>query len=212
MKAIIFDLDGTIIDSRHVMMEAWTQVSMHFNLALPFSEYENYIGYSFEDICKKLGIPASQTKEIKKEYFTLTEALQHKVKLTENFRTFLGLCKRANIPTGLVTSKPLVPSKKLLGMFGISTDALVCGDEVICGKPHVESFRLLKQRIIKPERVNEWIYFGDMYVDYQFAVNSGMRFVRCDFKIFNNFPKNLPRQYVTIETWHDAATLIKIEV
>ena len=41
-KHIIFDLDGTLINSFPIMAEAWKIVSNTFNLNISFNEYKKY--------------------------------------------------------------------------------------------------------------------------------------------------------------------------
>ena len=44
MTTLIFDLDGVIIDSEHMMNQAWNICELEHKLEQPFSEYFKHIG------------------------------------------------------------------------------------------------------------------------------------------------------------------------
>ena len=56
MKTYIFDLDGVLIDSKHMMEQSWNLCELEHELTQPFSEYFKYIGLPFRDILTNLGI------------------------------------------------------------------------------------------------------------------------------------------------------------
>ena len=56
MKTYIFDLDGVLIDSKHMMEQSWNLCKLEHELTQPFSEYFKYIGLPFRDILTNLGI------------------------------------------------------------------------------------------------------------------------------------------------------------
>ena len=64
-KHIIFDLDGTLINSLPIMEKAWKVVTDTFNLNISFYEYKKYTGLPFDTIMNKLGL-SSIGDEIKK--------------------------------------------------------------------------------------------------------------------------------------------------
>ena len=53
-KAYIFDLDGVLIDSKHMMSQAWQMCELEHKLEQPFSEYFKHIGMPFKDILKTI--------------------------------------------------------------------------------------------------------------------------------------------------------------
>ena len=67
MKAVVFDLDGVLIDSLPNMKMAWGIVQLHHKIDIPFSEYEKQIGKPFFDILTAIGITENH-REIKNTY------------------------------------------------------------------------------------------------------------------------------------------------
>ena len=61
-KAYIFDLDGVLIDSKHMMSQAWQMCELEHKLEQPFSEYFKHIGMPFKDILKTIGIKDNHDK------------------------------------------------------------------------------------------------------------------------------------------------------
>ena len=55
-KAYIFDLDGVLIDSEHMMKQAWHICELEHKLTQTFDEYFKCIGMPFRDILKTIGI------------------------------------------------------------------------------------------------------------------------------------------------------------
>ena len=55
-KAYIFDLDGVLIDSKHMMEQSWNICELEHKLTQPFEEYFKHIGMPFRDILKVIGI------------------------------------------------------------------------------------------------------------------------------------------------------------
>jgi len=66
MKTYIFDLDGVLIDSAHMMEQAWNICELEHNLKQPFSEYFKHIGKPFRDIMKELGV--KEIESVKNTY------------------------------------------------------------------------------------------------------------------------------------------------
>jgi beta-phosphoglucomutase len=50
VKAVIFDCDGTLVDSEHSHYLAWKRALSHFGSGLTVEEYPNYVGRSAEKI------------------------------------------------------------------------------------------------------------------------------------------------------------------
>ena len=54
--AYIFDLDGVLIDSKHMMQQAWQICELEHKLTQSFDEYFKCIGMPFKDILQTIGI------------------------------------------------------------------------------------------------------------------------------------------------------------
>ena len=66
--AILFDMDGVLIDSLDVMEYAWTHTAKKFGLTIAFEDYLDHIGKPFFDILSILKINPALFAQIKENY------------------------------------------------------------------------------------------------------------------------------------------------
>ena len=72
----------------------------------------------------------------------------------------------------------------------------MCGDDYCHGKPNAfVASTVLENFDVLPSEV---LYVGDMVVDFQFALNTGMRFVFFDGNGINRLPDNIVNAIDTI--------------
>ncbi len=205
----IFDLDGTVIDSSACMEVAWAAVSERFDLSIPFYEYKKNIGYEFNDICERLKIDETLWGSVRKAYFSGTNENIDRIKLFPAFLEVLDEIRARGIFTGLITSKPPESTREVLRHLKLDFEVIITGGDSKRGKPHKEPFELFAKRL--PDSLvhdSEFTYFGDALVDMQFAVNSNINFVHCDFPNGIYFPSNLRNTFPVIQNWRDALKLI----
>ncbi len=142
MKAVIFDMDGVIIDSEpiHLKVDIETMKALGCNISI--EELEKYVGatneYMFEDIKKNYNISKSIEDIINyKVEMTTQKIIQSDLEPIEGIRELLSELKNKNIPTAIASSSPrsfmdVVVSKfKLQDYFKF----IVSGEEVANGKP-----------------------------------------------------------------------------
>lgn len=159
LEAVIFDLDGTLIDS----MGVWSDVDREFlkkrGIELPdnlFSDMKS--GNSFEEVALyfKNRFSLKETiKEIMTEWIEMVE--EHyatKVLLKKGVRELIDLLKRNNIKIGIGTSNSYylaevaLKANDIMGQF----DTLVCGAEEIKGKPFPDIFLQVADNLdVSPE-------------------------------------------------------------
>lgn len=107
-QAVIFDLDGTLIDS----MWVWEQIDRVFlgrrGIAVKSDMHKQLEGKSFTeaaDFFKKLYNLEMNVEEIKQEWNELAlYAYSHEIQLKEGAREFLEMLRSQNIKMGIATS------------------------------------------------------------------------------------------------------------
>jgi len=100
------------------------------------------------------------------------------------------------ISTSIITAKPRKNAEFLCSKLNIPVDFLVCGDDHSHGKPNAfVADAVLKKFEVLPREV---LYVGDMAVDFQFAINVGMRFVFFDGNGKNQLPGNIVNKFNTV--------------
>ena len=179
MKAVLFDLDGTLIDSAPGLGFAADLMRTKRGLpSLPLACYRPLAGAGARGM---IAIALGQTdlspdfESLKEEFFTTYEAcmLQH-CKLFSGVAEVIGGLEELNLKWGVVTNKskrftvPIVHS--ILSFSNVLT--VVSGDSTAHTKPHPEPlYEAARQLGVIP---SECIYVGDDKRDMDAAKAAGM--------------------------------------
>jgi HAD superfamily hydrolase (TIGR01509 family) len=174
-RAVVFDMDGVVIDTRTPIEEFW-----HHHAA------QHHIRISAEVMEGKVhGCPARQT--VAQVFGHLSEAEQGELleacEVFENAMQYVAMrgvqalldaLKAVGIATALVTSSLLPKVRKVQKVLGLegAFDAIVTSDLVPRGKPDPACYRLAAERLgLPPEGC---IAFEDAYSGVRAAAGAGM--------------------------------------
>ncbi len=138
---ILFDLDGTLIDSTPAILESFEVAFATFKQkAPPQNEIKKLIGLPLDVMFEKLGVDS-------KNKWDFVNAYKHHYRpISKAKTTLLPFAKKAIIKAskiaklGIVTTKTSVYSAELMEYFGVGKyfDVLVGRDDVTNPKPHPE--------------------------------------------------------------------------
>ncbi|MEE1243839.1 HAD family hydrolase [Frisingicoccus sp.] len=171
VKAVLFDLDGTLVDSMSMWKDIDVAYLQKFHLPVPKTLQQDIEGLSMYQTAvyfkKTFGIPDSLDEiqntwnEMAYEAYTCTVPLKPAVK------EFLDFLKEKNIPCGIATSNSRVLTEAILKAHQIEKyfSAVVTGDEVTKGKPDPQVYLTAAKKLqVEPEAclVFEDIPFGIM--------------------------------------------------
>lgn len=165
-KAIIFDLDGTLVDS----MWMWKAIDI---------EYLGRFGYACPPDLQKVieGMSFTETAVYFKERFALTDSIEkikadwvemsidkyrNEVPLKEGVREFLDLARDRGMKLGIATSNGREMVDAVLTSLGIAGyfSNITIGCEVAAGKPAPDIYLYVAGRLgVKPE---ECLVFEDV--------------------------------------------------
>ena len=187
-KHIIFDLDGTLINSFPIMAEAWKIVSDTFNLNISFNEYKKYTGLPFNIIMDKLNL-SSTTKEIKKLYFSETKKRSNKIKLIKGAKELIYFLNDNGYLISIITSKPRKSFEIIKRLIPRCVNLVLCSDDTNFNKPDKSLINFLLSKY--PNKTNNLTYIGDTIFDLQFSVNANINFIFFNDKGENKLPNNL---------------------
>lgn len=179
IKACIFDMDGTIIDS----MWMWRSIDEEFlgkrNIALPDNLQKEIEGMNFSQTAeyfKKTFNLLESTKEIMDIWNDMTYDLYcTKVPLKEGVTEFFKYLKQNNILMGIATSNSKKLATGCLKALEIHDffDIIITGDDVKKGKPDPECYRLCAQHFnVAP---SQCLVFEDIMAGIHAAKNAGMK-------------------------------------
>lgn len=155
-KAILFDMDGTMINNMMIHHYAWQRKLASLGMELTIEEVMSKVhGVNYE-IIKRLFGNRFTDKEIHQiawdkeaEYRTI---YADKIKLIPGLANFLAQIKDLNIPVGIGTAAPKENADFVLDKLNIRDhfSALVYADMVKKGKPNPEVFEQVAQQLNIP--------------------------------------------------------------
>ena len=179
-KALLFDLDGTLLDTAPDFLIAINrQLQVHGREPLMGDAIRTSVTHGSIGIIESAyGITQDNPKfaALKEEFLELyLSNIAEKTDFFDGIRQVLNNCAQQGIPWGIVTNKPLRYTAPLLKQLGLEEQSAstICPDHVNNPKPDPESLILAcSQLSVKPE---DCIYIGDHIRDIQAGRSAGMR-------------------------------------
>ncbi|WP_346798208.1 HAD-IA family hydrolase [Halomonas sp. Bachu 37] len=176
-RAIIFDLDGTLVDTAPDLAQATNALRRHHGLdALPFEIIRREVSNGGSALVTlALGLETDSPGHAQARTFLL-EAYERAV--AEHSRVFPPLehwleeWEAQNRPWGVVTNKPRRYTEALLEILALNPGALVCADDLPVKKPAPDPLWAAAERLRVPP-AQCW-YVGDHLRDIQAAKAAGM--------------------------------------
>ena len=177
-KGIIFDMDGTIVDSLPYHYKAW-KIFFKENKVENFSErLKDYKGGGTLDLLTAVYGDKYSRKELKimtdDKEIIFREIYKNNVVPIMGFMDMFELIKSKKILVGIASNAIRKNVKMILSELKIykKFDSIICGDEVKRGKPDPEMFDETIDRFnLKKE---ECLIFEDSVEGVSAAVNSGV--------------------------------------
>jgi pyrophosphatase PpaX len=177
-SAVIFDLDGTLLDTFPAIVQAWN------------AAFAPLVGYeaSVDEVVSHFGIPDEhmitrafaadlsddERKAAIERYYAAYKAAHTQIKPFEGIQELLQELQTTQIPVGLMTGKGRRSLEITLDFFGWRSffgDG-ISGDEVAEQKPNPEGVLKVAQSL--GVEANKCVYIGDSPADIGAAQNSGM--------------------------------------
>jgi beta-phosphoglucomutase family hydrolase len=176
--AVLFDLDGVIVDSREFHMQAWEQWARDFAVEHAPAYFHDMFGRRNDAIIGGLlpDIDPERLRELAahKEELFRSLALGNVVALPGVVRLLQALDERG-IRRAIVTSTPRANLDVILESLGLAErfHALVAEEDARLGKPDPEGFLVAAQRLdVVPESS---VVIEDAPAGLQAAAAAGMR-------------------------------------
>ncbi len=179
VKAVIFDMDGLMIDSERVTYEGYVAECKKLGLVMEREFYKQVLGLPlpsvFQMFYEKYG-KSFPMEEVLKEVHRYMDDLFQKdgVPVKDGVRDFLAYLKEKGYRTVLATSSNRSRVDKILEQTNLETyfDDSICGDEIEKGKPNPDVFLKACDKVgVKPM---EAIVLEDSEAGIQAAYSAGI--------------------------------------
>lgn len=179
IKAVIFDLDGTMVNSMWMWHDIDIEYLERFNILLPEGLQAEIEGMSFHETAiyfKNRFQIEDSLEEIKASWNAMAwDKYTLEVPLKEGIKEFLELCKSRQIKLGIATSNSRELVTQILKVHEISDyfDCIMTGCDVLHGKPAPDIYLAVSEQLkIEPENC---LVFEDIVPGIQAGLNAGMK-------------------------------------
>ncbi|GAB1338671.1 HAD-IA family hydrolase [Streptomyces sp. E-15] len=172
VRAVVFDLDGVLVDSFEVMRHAFTVAYREVvgDGPAPFEEYNRHQGRYFPDIMRIMGLPLEMEEPFVRESYRRA----HEVRLFDGVVELLRELRERGVRTAVATGKSGPRARALLDQLAVRDlfDHVVGSDEVPRPKPAPDIvLRALDLLQAAPE---EALMVGDAVTDLTSARGAGV--------------------------------------
>jgi phosphoglycolate phosphatase len=178
VRALIFDLDGTLINSREDLIESVNAMLLRVGRErLPAEVIAGYIGHGAPIlVARALGAAASEEERARALEFFLAHYEEHKLDNTcayPGVAETLGELAQRGVPMAVLTNKPVRISVRILEAMGLAGffRAIYGGNSFATKKPDPMGARMILGEMNM--RAGEALLVGDSEVDVQTARNVG---------------------------------------
>ncbi len=186
LKAVLFDLDGTLLDTAPEFYEIITaQLQKHDIAPIAFTEFRTVVSDGARGMVHKaFGIDPNDARfePLRVEFLDLyARHLAAHTQLFPGMAETLAFIESNDLHWGVVTNKPAGFSAPLLQRLNLAErcTTLICPDHVKQRKPDPEALQLACTQI--DCAVTEAIYIGDHRRDIECAQRAGMPSIACDY-------------------------------
>jgi HAD superfamily hydrolase (TIGR01509 family) len=175
LRAVLFDWDGTLVDSAETSFRCYQRVFGSFGLPFDRERFAETYSPNWHYTYVSLGLPREQWDAAdalwREAYAT------HANRLVTGAQDALTRLQAGGLVQGVVTSGERERVSRELDLFGVAGffEVTVFGDDARQRKPHPEALLLALERLEVPAR--QAAYVGDSPEDVEMARAAGVRSV-----------------------------------
>lgn len=178
--AVLWDMDGTLIDSEPYWMKSEGAFARANNSTWTEQDGLSLVGMSLYDSSKiikeKVGSDLEPEQIIEQLTDQVTAQLKKKIFWRPGAKELLLLLRKKKVKTALVTMSMHRMARQVVDSIGFDAfDVIVAGDDVLHGKPHPEAY--LKAAELLGVKAEECVAFEDSLSGLRSAEAAGTRAV-----------------------------------
>ena len=177
-KAMIFDLDGTLVDSMWMWYDIDVEYLGRFGITIPEGLQADIEGMSFSETAvyfkERFKIPDSLDK-IKEDWNQMAwDKYTHEVPMKEGAAEFIKACRERGILLGIATSNSRELVENIIAVHGMKEDfaCIMTGCDVKRGKPAPDIYLAVAKTLnVEPA---DCLVFEDIIPGIQAGKGAGM--------------------------------------
>lgn len=183
MRAVIFDLDGTLIDSAPDIWQAANAVLEGEGLPpVTFEQSRGFIGRGARVFVERMELAVTgandpvRTAHLHARFLHFYERAHENTRIYPHVPEVLELLRRQGVRLGLCTNKPLLPTQAALKHLGWASvfEVVIGGDSLPVAKPDPAPLLAVLEGM--DLSLPEIVYIGDSETDAETAERAGARF------------------------------------
>jgi HAD superfamily hydrolase (TIGR01509 family) len=179
MQAVIFDLDGILIDTEWISYQVWAQIAAEYGGDLTKESYPGMIGLTAEEtgeyVMRSARVSFDLAPTVARVWKTVTERINTGIEPMHGAAQLLTALAQRGYPLAIASNSPTGYIENALNGMGLRSyfRETVGIDQVQQGKPAPDVYLRAAQRLDVPP--GRCLAIEDSYVGSQAALQAGMR-------------------------------------
>jgi beta-phosphoglucomutase family hydrolase len=195
IQAVIFDMDGVLVDSEFLHIKAEKKTFSPYGIELSKEEINTYMGMGvkmmLKSLIQKYSLPLTREALFRIHEKNLSEIFQEELKMMPGVMEIISYLKDRKIKLALASSSSLYLINLILQKMHLKSvfDVVLSGEEVANGKPFPDIFIKTAELLnVQPDRC---VVIEDSKNGVTAAKNAGMLCI--GFKSPNSKDQNISR-------------------
>src|SRR4030042_2124374 len=159
LKAVLFDMDGVLVDTEELTFRAARQMFEEHGIAVAQDDFRPFIGTGensyIGNVALKYNFPVDIPRDKERMYAIFGELAKGCLKALPGVHDFIAVCRMRGLKLAVATSADSIKMMINLNETGLKREAfdvLVNGQEVRNKKPHPEIYLTTAARLhLQPE-------------------------------------------------------------